>query len=77
MVMRMITRNSRPGICFKSMMNDFVKKKVIQLPYSEFLHSFIGLSATLPFLPLLLYSLYTSIGITSAYLSFYAHYLRS
>jgi len=45
--------------------------------YSEFLHSFLGLSASLPFLPLLLYSLYSSIGITSAYLVFYANYLRS
>jgi len=45
--------------------------------YSEFLHSFMGLSTSLPFLPLLLYSLYTSVGITSAYLAFYANYLRS
>jgi len=45
--------------------------------YSEFLHSFLGLSASLPFLPLLLYSLYSSVGITSAYLVFYANYLRN
>ena len=48
-----------------------------EFSYSEFLHSFMGLSTSLPFLPLLLYSLYTSVGITSAYLAFYAHYLRS
>lgn len=48
-----------------------------EFSYSEFLHSFMGLSTSLPFLPLLLYSLYTSVGITSAYLTFYAHYLRS
>jgi len=45
--------------------------------YSEFLHSFLGFSASLPFLPLLLYSLYSSVGITSAYLVFYANYLRN
>jgi len=45
--------------------------------YSEFLHSFIGLSASLPFLPLLLYSLYSAVGITVTYLNFYANYLKS
>ena len=46
-------------------------------PCSEFLHSFIGLSASLPFLPLLLYSLYSAVGITFTYLNFYANYLKS
>lgn len=45
--------------------------------YSELLHSLLGLDTSLPFLPLLLYSLYCSIGVITTYLRFYLHYLRS
>jgi alpha-1,3-glucosyltransferase len=45
--------------------------------YCEMLQPWLGLQASLPFLPLLLYSLYCSIGIITSYFRFYAHFLRS
>lgn len=45
--------------------------------YSEFLHSWLGLQTSLTFLPLLLYSLYCSVGVITTYVRFYLHYLRS
>jgi len=50
----------------------------LQVPvflYSELLHPL--LLPSLPFLPLLLYSLYCALGLTAAYCKFYLHYLRS
>lgn len=45
--------------------------------YTEFLHALLGLQAALPFLPLLLYSIYCSLGIVTTYLRFYVLFLRS
>eukprot|EP00092_Neocalanus_flemingeri_P029638 GFUD01032184.1.p1 GENE.GFUD01032184.1~~GFUD01032184.1.p1 ORF type:complete len:500 (-),score=127.36 GFUD01032184.1:48-1547(-) len=45
--------------------------------WSEVLHSTTGLDSRLPFLPLLLYSLYAAGGIISTYLRFYRNFLLS
>ena len=68
-----------PGFLYRFLTLYYSKTKEVSLspPCSEFLHSFIGLSASLPFLPLLLYSLYSAVGITVTYLNFYANYLKS
>jgi len=43
--------------------------------WSEVLHSATGLDTRLPFLPLLLYSLYGAVGIISTYLRVYWHFI--
>lgn len=45
--------------------------------YSELFHNYLGLSSTLPFLPLLMYSLYSALGLTVSYLRFYWNFLVS
>jgi len=45
--------------------------------WSEVLHTTTGLDSTLPFLPLLLYSLYAAVGIISTYLRLYRNFLLS
>jgi len=45
--------------------------------WAEVLHSAIGLDTRLPFLPLLLYSLYGSIGIISTYLRVYWNFIKA
>jgi len=45
--------------------------------WAEVLHSATGLDTRLPFLPLLLYSLYGSVGIISTYLRMYWHFIKA
>jgi len=45
--------------------------------WAEVLHSALGLDTRLPFLPLLLYSLYGSIGIISTYLRMYWQFIKT
>ena len=45
--------------------------------WAEVLHSASALDTRLPFLPLLLYSLYGSIGIISTYLRMYWHFIKT
>ena len=45
--------------------------------WSEVLHSATGLDTRLPFLPLLLYSLYGAVGIISTYLRVYWHFIKA
>lgn len=43
--------------------------------YDNFIHNFLGLSALLPFLPLLLTSVYCSIGVIYCWFKYYLYFL--
>jgi len=44
--------------------------------YAEFFHQFLGLSSRLPFLPLMMYSVYSALAVISTFIRFYAFYLK-
>ena len=67
-----MTRHSRPQVLPHAPLHPLDKLYLaLALPvfiYTEFFHALLGLQAALPFLPLLLYSIYCSLGIVTTYL---------